>query len=120
MVTVIQRRHIMEAPPDSADDIQVYDWRATASIVREKSDGTKQYLKQATMQDLLGQLADNVPFRLKSLRNTENLGNAEFYRAIQWMRGYNLVAKTDGGYVIPSIDSVKRKWRQIISEEGAI
>lgn len=104
----------------SASDQEISIWRADAQIVSESDKGIRRYLRRSSLQFLLSQVKDGEAFRFKGLQTSKEFGQAEFHLIAQWLRANGLVVRNGRDYTIPSIEQVKRRWNEVVTEEAVI
>lgn len=108
-------------PPSSSDEILAVDYRATSFIVAVNDKGVKRYLRKETLEDLLQQLRDGVPFHIRAgIKTTKHLGPNEFNLTMNWLRAQGLALKKGRIYEIPSIEEVRKKWNQTVMDEATL
>lgn len=105
-----------EAPPS---DHEISVWRPDAYIVEEKKE-VRRYLRRSSMRALLGQIKDGVPFRFKGMLTSQELGQPEFHLIIKWLKANGLVSTDGRDYIVASIENVKRRWNEIVTEEAVL
>lgn len=105
-----------------SEEHEISTWRVDAWVVHENAKGVKRYLRRSSLQYLLGQVHEGQPFRLKNLMLSEEhkFGPNEFNLATNWMLANGLINKDGRKYMIPSIESIKRRWNEIVVEEAVL
>jgi len=106
---------VHEEAPASSDELNAFDWRAHAVVVRQRGQ-EKKFIRQAAMQAFLTQITDGKTFAFRGLQTDENFSYPEFCVIIQWLRIRNLAMKSPGGYVIPSVNAIRQTWNKEITE----
>lgn len=109
---------LKESAPISDHEISI--WRADAYIASENDRGIRRLLRRSSLQFLLSQVHDGESFAFKGLQTNKVFGQSEFHLIMHWLRVNGLANKHGRQYTIPSIESVKRRWNEVISEETVI
>lgn len=105
---------------DDHSDVTITEWRASAYIVCTNEKGVRRFLKRQTLVNMLAQIEEGVPFKIKTLQMSDDIGSNEYYLARSWMLA-NKLAYVDGHkLVVPSIEAVRRQWMIQLTEEGRL